>query len=148
MTTKTHKDPLPDDGETLGVIKMEIDLQGYAALRKLSISVERGVVSIRGDCPSYYLYQVAIECAKRVPGVIRVHSHVKVAYDSIPQNKPPQDYEEEEIAQEEREPEVTPHTGPRDDAYKSEDDLTVENRATFAASVELIECYIGAISHD
>jgi BON domain len=49
------------------------------------VTVERGVVTVRGRFTSFYLCQVAIECVKRVPGVDRVKNQIEVVYDLIHQ---------------------------------------------------------------
>jgi osmotically-inducible protein OsmY len=63
-------------------VQHAIEVPGYPALRKLQFSVEQGIVSIRGQLPSFYLCQLALESVKRVPGVVRVVNQIDVVYDS------------------------------------------------------------------
>lgn len=51
----------------------------YASHRALQIDVKGGVVVVQGRLPSYYLRQVAIECIKHVPGVLRLEDRIRVA---------------------------------------------------------------------
>ena len=46
--------------------------------RVLKIEVDQGVVIVRGRLPSFFLRQVAIECIRRVPGVIRIDDEIHV----------------------------------------------------------------------
>ncbi len=52
--------------------------QGFDPLRTLVLSIEDGVVAVRGRVPSYHLRQIAVECIRRVAGVTRVVDQIVV----------------------------------------------------------------------
>lgn len=52
--------------------------KAYPPLRALEITVDRGVVVIRGQLPTYYLRQVAVECIRHVAGVTQVVDLIEV----------------------------------------------------------------------
>ena len=153
MKAEPQNGSLPDDSEILEIIRKGIALRGYPALRQLSLANEQGVITIRGRCPSYYLCQIAIESAKRVPGVVRVHSQIKVVYDSTALDEQVHDlrsvqghYPETPVPSAELSAE--PFLDSNHTRRKSEDDLPAENRSSFAARVDAMACYIGAETHD
>jgi osmotically-inducible protein OsmY len=75
-------DKLPDSTEAdrglLQRVKGFLYQRGYAPHRALEIGVERGVVVVQGQVPTFYLRQIAVECIKRVAGVIQVVDLIKV----------------------------------------------------------------------
>ncbi len=75
---------LPDLVETDSDLFLRVrDLlhqRGYEPLRTLEISVERGVVVVRGTVSAYYLRQVAVECIRRVAGLNRLIDQIEVVY--------------------------------------------------------------------
>jgi osmotically-inducible protein OsmY len=77
------KNEVPDDTSLSDIdisqrIKSAFELRGYSAIKTLLFNVEQGVVTVRGRLPSFYLCQVAIECVKHVPGVVRVINQIEV----------------------------------------------------------------------
>ena len=90
-------DQLPDfaeaDRDLLLRVKGFLHQRGYGPHRTLAITVERGVVLVRGRVPTYYLRQVAVECIKRVAGVTQLIDRIEVVYltDDCPVNECPAD---------------------------------------------------------
>jgi osmotically-inducible protein OsmY len=60
------------DRDLLKRITNFLNQKGYVPLRSLEITVERGLVLVRGRVPTFYMRQIAIECIKRVAGVTQV----------------------------------------------------------------------------
>ncbi len=83
MTSMTS-DKLPDSAEAdrclLLRVKGFLHQRGYGPHRTLEISVERGVVVVQGQLPTFYLRQVAVESFKRVAGVTQVIDRIEVVY--------------------------------------------------------------------
>lgn len=52
--------------------------KGYPHHRTLEITNDQGTVTVQGIVPTYYLRQVAIECIKRVTGVVKVIDRIQV----------------------------------------------------------------------
>jgi osmotically-inducible protein OsmY len=64
--------------------KLQADLRGssYHALRRVKCQLQRGVVTLRGQVPSYYHKQVAQVLARsRLGGVALVRNKLEVATD-------------------------------------------------------------------
>ncbi|MBM3272794.1 BON domain-containing protein [Candidatus Kaiserbacteria bacterium] len=86
-------DQLPDfaeaDRDLLLRVKGFLHQRGYGPHRTLAITVERGVVLVRGRVPTYYLRQVAVECIRRVAGVNQFIDRIEVVYrpDDCPVNE-------------------------------------------------------------
>jgi len=59
--------------------------KAYPRLRALDITVDRGIVVIRGQVPTYYLRQVAVECIRHVAGVTQVVDLIEV---TAPEQRP------------------------------------------------------------
>lgn len=51
---------------------------GFAALRRLECEVVGSVVWLRGDVPTFYTRQVALDLVRRVRGVERVIDQIEV----------------------------------------------------------------------
>ncbi len=65
----------------------------YPAVRSLTFSVDQGEVKIRGQVPSFYTCQIAIESVRRVPGVVRIINQTEIVYNSVPRARDEQDSE-------------------------------------------------------
>jgi len=80
-------DKLPDFAEAerdlLQRVNSYLHQQGFMPPRTLEISVERGVVVVRGRMPTFYLRQIAIECIKRVAGVTQVVDLITVVHGPV-----------------------------------------------------------------
>ena len=83
-------DKLPDfaeaDRDLLPQVKGFLHQRGYAPHRTLEISIERGVVVVQGRVPTFYLRQIAVECIRRVAGVIHVIDLIDVAAGPLQRN--------------------------------------------------------------
>lgn len=55
---------------------------GYYQHRKLDIDVNHGTVIVKGNVPTWYLRQIALECIRRVTGVVRVVDRIRVVTES------------------------------------------------------------------
>ena len=51
--------------------------------RTLELSVERGVVVVQGQVPTFYLRQVAVECIKHVAGAVQVVDLIRVVHSPV-----------------------------------------------------------------
>ena len=81
MTSDKLPDSAEADRDLLQRVKGFLHQRGYAPHRILEISVEQGVAVVQGWVPTFYLRQVAVECIKRVAGVIQVVDLIEVAVD-------------------------------------------------------------------
>lgn len=52
--------------------------QHFSDLRRLEVSADNGVVTIRGRVSSYHQRQLCIHCCQRVAGVVRVNDQIDV----------------------------------------------------------------------
>ena len=59
-------------------LTVHLQQRGLATYRTLRLRVDNGVVELLGRLPSYHLRQVAVECTKRVAGVMRVVDRIVV----------------------------------------------------------------------
>jgi len=50
-------------------VDQALQSRGYMYLRRVAVSVDKGIVVLRGCVPSYYLKLLAQETAMRIPGV-------------------------------------------------------------------------------
>ena len=55
---------------------------GYYQHRTLDIEVDHGTVIVEGDVPTWHLRQIALECIRRVAGVVRIVDRIRVATKS------------------------------------------------------------------
>jgi len=62
--------------------------KGYYQHRTLDITVDHGTVIVEGLVPTWYLRQIALECIKRVTGVVGVVDRIRVVTDSADKNRP------------------------------------------------------------
>lgn len=56
--------------------------RGYGQHQALNINVEHGTVTIEGFVPTWHQRQIAVECVRRVAGVIRVVDRIQVVRES------------------------------------------------------------------
>lgn len=56
--------------------------KGYRHHRMLEINIDHGTVIVEGILPTYFLRQIAVECIKRVTGVVRVVDRIQVVRES------------------------------------------------------------------
>jgi hypothetical protein len=52
--------------------------KGYLQHRVLEITVNQDTVTVEGVVPAWHLRQIALECIRRVPGVVRVVDQIRV----------------------------------------------------------------------
>ena|GEM_PF-1751234 len=62
--------------------------KGYYQHRTLDITVDHGTVIVEGLVPTWYLRQIALECIKRVTGVVGVVDRIRVVRKSQDDNVP------------------------------------------------------------
>jgi len=74
------------DKDLLQRVTCFLHQQGHVPLQSLEITVDQGVVLVRGRVPTFYLRQVAIACIKHVAGVTRVVDLIEVV--SGPDQRP------------------------------------------------------------
>jgi hypothetical protein len=55
---------------------------GYFQHRTLDIAVDHGTVILEGNLPTWHLRQIALECIRRVTGVVRVVDRIRVVTES------------------------------------------------------------------
>jgi hypothetical protein len=71
----------PSDGfdtDLLQRVTRFLNQKGHVLLQSLEITVDQGVVLVRGRVPTFYLRQVAIACIKHVAGVTKVVDLIEV----------------------------------------------------------------------
>ncbi len=56
--------------------------KGYLQHRVLEITVNQNTVIVEGVVPAWHLRQIALECIRRVPGVVRVVDQIRVVTGS------------------------------------------------------------------
>jgi osmotically-inducible protein OsmY len=55
---------------------------GYYQHRMLDIAVDHGTVTVEGHVPTWYLRQIALECVRRVTGVVQVVDRIRVVTEA------------------------------------------------------------------
>lgn len=95
MKTDKLQDPAEEDRALLQRVQRCLDQCGYASLRSLEISVERGVVLIQGRVPTFYLRQIAIGCIMRAACASQVVDRIEVV-DAPNQCQPSADEDAEQ----------------------------------------------------
>ena len=60
--------------------------KGYPHHRTLSINIDHGTVIVEGILPTFFLRQIAVECIKRVTGVVGVVDRIRVITESPEDN--------------------------------------------------------------
>jgi len=66
------------DASVLPRVRRGLRTSPYPAIRKLECEFERGVLTLRGELPSYYQLQLAQEAVSRVDGVERIVNRIQV----------------------------------------------------------------------
>lgn len=61
-------------------VMQQIRACGYPELQRLQVTSDRGVVTISGELPNYYLRQLAAGEARRTPEVLRVIDQIRVVH--------------------------------------------------------------------
>jgi osmotically-inducible protein OsmY len=56
--------------------------KGYVQHQALNITVEHGTVTVEGSVPTWHLRQIAVECIRRVTGVVGVVDRIRVVTES------------------------------------------------------------------
>jgi osmotically-inducible protein OsmY len=96
MTAKNQPSATASDSELLHRVKLFLHQHGYGPHKALELSVAQGVVTIQGRVPTYYLRQVAVECLRRVAGVIQVVDRIEVTATPRPRQSNDDSLEEEQ----------------------------------------------------
>jgi osmotically-inducible protein OsmY len=66
------------DASVLPRVRRGLRTSPYPAIRKLECEFERGVLTLRGELPSYYQLQLAQEAVSRVDGVEQIVNRIQV----------------------------------------------------------------------
>lgn len=83
MVSDSGLDSAEADRGLLQRTKNVLYQRGYGPHRTLEISVERGVVLVQGRAPTFYLRLIAVECIKRIAGVVRAADLIEVADGAV-----------------------------------------------------------------
>lgn len=70
--------PIPADMDLKRRILNYLFGQHFSDLRRLEVSADNGVVTIRGRVSSFHQRQLCIHCCQRVAGVVRVKDEIDV----------------------------------------------------------------------
>lgn len=70
--------PSATDSDLQTRITSHLATRGYPSFRDLTVRVSKGVVTVDGRLPSYYVRQIAIETCRRVAGVMQVIDAIQV----------------------------------------------------------------------
>lgn len=70
-------------------VENSLQRTGYLQHRSLTISVDGAAVTVEGVLPTWFMRQVALECIKRVAGVVEVIDRIQVVRDA-PHDPEPQ----------------------------------------------------------
>jgi len=76
------------DAELFTRIGIALALRQRAALRRIQIAVVDGCITLRGEMPSFFDKQLAIESTRRVAGVIQVKDELSVLAFEIDNDSP------------------------------------------------------------
>jgi osmotically-inducible protein OsmY len=68
----------PADRELEGRVHATLQTLNRAVARRVIIEVKDGLVTLRGDVPTFYARQIIIHECQRVPGVTRVNDELSV----------------------------------------------------------------------
>jgi osmotically-inducible protein OsmY len=74
--------PLADEVVTQRIAAARLRESPYSELRSLTCRFHRGVLSLQGSVPTYYLKQVAQTIVRQVAGVHRVDNQLQVLSSS------------------------------------------------------------------
>jgi hypothetical protein len=69
---------LPHDQELAKRVSIALAIRQRAGSREITVQVESGIVTLRGNVPSFFDRQLAFETARRVAGVHQVHVELVV----------------------------------------------------------------------
>jgi hypothetical protein len=59
-------------------VRLRLDGAGFPGLRRIQVSMNRGVIVLRGRLASFHEKQIAIELTRHVAGVHRIDNHIEV----------------------------------------------------------------------
>ena len=71
--------PAAEDCLLADQISTQLAETNRASLRRLSVAVRGGEVTLRGSVASYYERQIAIQACRMLAGIVRVNDAVEVA---------------------------------------------------------------------
>jgi osmotically-inducible protein OsmY len=60
-------------------LQSELSNNQRPAFKRLQVNVAQGIVTLRGCVRSYYERQLAVQCCRRVPGVLQMIDALEVA---------------------------------------------------------------------
>jgi osmotically-inducible protein OsmY len=76
---ETHNSSLCESPEIMRHnILRTLHQKGYVQHQAMNITVEHGTVTVEGSVPTWHLRQVAVECIRRVAGVVRIVDRIHV----------------------------------------------------------------------
>jgi osmotically-inducible protein OsmY len=64
--------------EVARLVEIRLRETSHSSLAVVTCDCEDGIVTLRGDVPSFYLKQLAQSVARRTPGVGQVVNHIRV----------------------------------------------------------------------
>jgi osmotically-inducible protein OsmY len=73
--------PLSEDDLLADAASRVFEQSAYAALRGVACECRKGVLTLRGRIPSYFLNQVALQLARNLAGVHGVVNRLEVHYE-------------------------------------------------------------------
>lgn len=80
---ESNSSSLCESSETLHhKVVRTLHQRGYGQHQALNITVEHGTVTVEGFVPTWHQRQIAVECVRRVAGVIRVVDRIQVVRES------------------------------------------------------------------
>ena len=86
---ESDQNPLCDSSKTLHhKVVRTLHQKGYVQHQALNITVEHSTVTVDGSVPTWHLRQIAVECIRRVAGVIRVVDRIRVVRESQDDDPP------------------------------------------------------------
>lgn len=74
---------LSEDDRLAAAAASLFEQSAYAALRGVACECRKGVLTLRGRIPSYFLNQVALQLARNVAGVQGVVNRLEVQYEGV-----------------------------------------------------------------
>lgn len=70
--------PIQADQDLTSRVKTCLDGLNRAIARRMAIEANAGVVTLRGDVPTFYMRQVFVHACRRIPGVTHVNDELAV----------------------------------------------------------------------
>jgi osmotically-inducible protein OsmY len=70
--------PQPCDFDLTSRIANHLASQHFANLRRLKVSADKGVVTIRGQVPSFHQRQLCISACRQIEGVVQIDDRIVV----------------------------------------------------------------------